>query len=246
MSSFDELLEAASKAKAGAQPAMAKAKAKQTKIEDQLELTLPLDQILLREADTRPVNHQHVEALAESIAAVGLIQPVAVDIQGRLLAGAHRRAAIAYLAEHNTEAFNKWFKEGVQVRQYDFDATGDTELALAIEATENEKRRDYTKDEVIALAKRLEVAGYRTGEGKPKKGEKRVIGALSVIIGKSERTVRRYLNPENNKRGQMDAFKKISIPLAKRLKKLMELPKLPDDIAEHAGALLDALEAHDQ
>ena len=51
-----------------------------------------LDQaaILSRAADTRPARAEHVLALAESVAAVGLLQPLAVDRAGRLVAGLHR------------------------------------------------------------------------------------------------------------------------------------------------------------
>lgn len=101
---------------------------------------VPLEEITDRPGgDTRSLNQSHIEALAESIAAVGLIQPIAVDNKGNLLAGGHRRAAIYYLRDSNPEAFNNHFRLGIPVRRYDFDATQDAEMALAIEATENEK-----------------------------------------------------------------------------------------------------------
>ena len=115
--------------------------------------TLALDQIIDRSGgDSRPLTPSHVTNLAESLAAVGLIQPIAVDNQGRLLAGGHRRAAIEELKESNPDAFQKHFSEGIPVRRYEFDAAENMELALAIEATENEKRRDYTPAEVRELA----------------------------------------------------------------------------------------------
>ena len=46
---------------------------------------------------TCPLNLAHVEALAESIAALGLIEPLVVDKQGRLLTGGHQLAAIVQL-----------------------------------------------------------------------------------------------------------------------------------------------------
>ncbi|NJN49604.1 MAG: ParB N-terminal domain-containing protein [Alkalinema sp. RL_2_19] len=83
---------------------------------------LPLDQIIPRDTDTRPLNQAHVESLAESIAAVGLIQPLAVDNRGRLLAGGHRRAAIGQLQSVNPAAYQQWFGGGVPVHCFDFDA----------------------------------------------------------------------------------------------------------------------------
>jgi ParB family transcriptional regulator, chromosome partitioning protein len=93
---------------------------------------------------------------------LGLIQPIAVDAQGQLLAGGHRRAAIVHLKAIDPVAFTKHFSAGVPVRRYDFNALEDPNLALAIEASENEKRRDYTAAEVRDLADRLKDAGYTT------------------------------------------------------------------------------------
>ena len=157
--------------------------------------TLHIDQIQDRHnPDTRSLNPIHVTELAESIAIVGLINPISVDSKGRLLAGAHRRAAIRQLREMNPEAFEQQVPQGqVLVRRYDFDASEDADRALTIEASENEKRRDYTPAEVRTLADRLRAAGYRDARGKPKRGEKALRPALEVIIGKSGRTVQRYL-----------------------------------------------------
>lgn len=158
--------------------------------------TIHLDKIADRaDGDSRPLNPTHVEELADSIAVVGLIAPIAVDSQGRLLAGGHRRAAILELQNRDPEAFAKQFPGGqVPIRRYDFDSQVEPERALAIEATENEKRKDYTPAEVRAIADRLRAAGYRDSPGKPKKGEKALRPALELIIGKSLRQVRRYLN----------------------------------------------------
>ena len=157
--------------------------------------TLHIDQIQDRnDPDTRSLNLVHVAELAESIAIVGLINPISVDNKGRLLAGAHRREAIRQLHETNPQAFERQVPQGqVLVRRYDFDATEDPDRALTIEASENEKRRDYTPAEVRTLADRLRAAGYRDARGKPKRGEKALRPALEVIIGKSGRTVQRYL-----------------------------------------------------
>lgn len=157
---------------------------------------MPLDKITDRAGgDSRPLNPAHVEELANSIAVVGLIAPIAVDSRGRLLAGGHRRAAILELQERDPEAFAKQFpSEQVPIRRYDFDSQVKPEQALAIETSENEKRKDYTPAEVRAIAERLRTAGYRDAPGKPKKGEKALRPALELIIGKSIRQVRRYLN----------------------------------------------------
>ncbi len=49
--------------------------------------------------DTRPVNPAHVVALAESIGAVGLLEPIVVDAHLLLLSGANRKEECALVAE---------------------------------------------------------------------------------------------------------------------------------------------------
>jgi ParB family transcriptional regulator, chromosome partitioning protein len=192
--------------------------------------------------DTRPLNQPHVEALAESIAAVGLIQPIAVDIKGNLLAGGHRRAAIYHLSVFDPEAFNNHFGSGIPIRRYDFDASQDTEMALAIEATENEKRRDYTPEEVKDLAERLKLAGYNYTSGRPKKGQKSLIPSLSVIVGKSDKTIRRYLESvPQEKSGHMTGLLEASKSTVKSLQRLIAISETPNDVKELAGELLGKL-----
>lgn len=53
--------------------------------------------------DIRPTNPLHVVDLAESIVAVGLIEPLVVDRELRLLAGGHRLAALRLLAQPAAE-----------------------------------------------------------------------------------------------------------------------------------------------
>jgi ParB family transcriptional regulator, chromosome partitioning protein len=205
---------------------------------------IPLEEITDRPGgDTRSLNESHVQALAESIAAVGLIQPIAVDSKGNLLAGGHRRAAIYHLSVFNPEAFNNHFSLGIPIRRYDFDASQDTEMALAIEATENEKRRDYTSTEVRDLADRLKLAGYNYTSGRPKKGQKSLIPSLSVIVGKSDKTIRRYLlNTPQQKSGHVTGLIEVSKSTSKSLERLIKLADTPKDVKEMAEKLLNRLE----
>jgi ParB family transcriptional regulator, chromosome partitioning protein len=206
-------------------------------------INIPLEEITDRPGgDTRPLNQPHVEALAESIAAVGLIQPIAVDIKGNLLAGGHRRAAIYHLSVFDPEAFNNHFGSGIPIRRYDFDASQDTEMALAIEATENEKRRDYTPEEVKDLADRLKLAGYNYTSGRPRKGQKSLIPSLSVIVGKSDKTIRRYLeDAPQEKSGHVTGFLEASKSTVKSLQRLIAISETPNDVKELAGELLGKL-----
>lgn len=156
--------------------------------------TYPLTRIQDREQNTRQLKAAHVEALVQSIADLGLIEPIVVDRRGRLLAGGHRLEALRRLSQEQPERFRERFPaESVPVRMFDIDAETQPDLALGIEVAENTNRRDYTVDEVRELAKRLKAAGYRDSAGRPAEGEKALKPALSVIVGKSYSTIRRAL-----------------------------------------------------
>lgn len=163
-----------------------------------IKTTLGLDEIQERFlGDTRPPDTKHVSELAESIAVLGLIEPLAVDSNNRLLAGGHRLEALYLIAKENPKAFSHHFpSDQIPVRVMPIDSEQDPNLALAIEAAENEKRRDYTSAEVKSIAERLKSAGYEDLKGRPKKGQKPLVPALSVVIGKSVRTVQRHLYGE--------------------------------------------------
>lgn len=174
-----------------------------------------LDDIVARENDLRPLRPSHVKDLAASIATVGLIQSPAVDVAGRLLAGEHRRAALELLrllANKPDAAAAEWpelegedhariaagwkahgFDKGIPVRRMPFDAEQDRARALAVEATENEKRTDFSRHEVREVVEKLKAAGFRAAVGRPKKGEKALSPQLAIIFGKSQRQVFNYL-----------------------------------------------------
>lgn len=172
-------------------------------------LLVPLDRIQPRARDTRPLNAQHVEALAESIQVLGLLQPLVVDERSRLLAGGHRLGALRRYRETQPQSFAQQFPSGIPARVMPFDADTEPERALTVEIAENEQRRDYTPPEIRALADRLLAAGYVETRGRPRKGEKALRPALEVIVGKSLRTLRKHLNlptPSPQKGGSPSAF----------------------------------------
>lgn len=194
-----ELLDAAERAGTAIQAQDRAVEARSELARVALPSTLPLGKLLDRQSDTRPLREQHVNELAESMAVFGLLEPIVVDRKGRILAGGHRRAALAQLKQQNPSAYEQHFPNDlVPIRVLEFDAESDPERALQVEVTENEKRRDYTAGEVRALAGRLQEAGYVDVKGRPAKGEKALRPALEVIVGKSIRTVRRYLNAEDS------------------------------------------------
>lgn len=162
--------------------------------------TLPLGRIKDRENNTRTLNTKHVQSLKGSISTLGLIEPLAVDKDKVLLAGGHRLAAIALLLETEPATFEKHFPDGaIPVRVMPFMAANEPEKALQVEVAENEHRRDYTPAEVRGIAERLVNAGYKDVKGRPKKGEKVLMPALSTVVGKNRRTIQRYLHGEPEK-----------------------------------------------
>jgi ParB family chromosome partitioning protein len=184
---------------------------------------LPLEAVHLRAADTRPARPEHVLALAESVGAVGLVQPLAVDKAGRLVAGLHRLEACRLLlatpetrperwaqlpgadkvpdaldrlgALPDPEALPEPLRGGlVPVRRLvDLDALADPDAALAAEAAENTARRAYTRAEVSALVDRLRAAGYRESTGRPRRRDRALRPALELVLGVSRNTARRML-----------------------------------------------------
>lgn len=150
-----------------------------------------------RSSDTRAVNLSHVEQLIESIKVVGLITPLTLDRDLTLLAGAHRLAALKQLAKESNSLFNQLFPEGkVPARVMNISAQVDQLMALRVEIEENEKRRDYTANEVLEVAQTLEKAGFTRSRGRPTAGEKPLIPALESIFGKSKATIKRYLSQD--------------------------------------------------
>ena len=157
-----------------------------------------LDEIKDRKVDTRDINQKHVAQLAESIGELGLLEPLVVDSRLRLLAGGHRLAAMQQLIQEDPDKFVQHFPDRlIPVRVMPFDADEEPDRALQCEIAENEKRRDYTSKEVRSLAERLLESGYIQRKGRLKEGEKALVPALRVIVGKSRATVMRYLSESN-------------------------------------------------
>ena len=199
---------------------------------------IPALSISPRSTDTRHVNAAHAVDLAESIAVLGLLQPLGVDTAGHLLIGGHRLAALQLLLEPLPLARRKTFlaqcghpdaekppedltkladrvamlgqdplgdsplKDKVPVQVLDVTGKNGDGLALAVEAAENNLRRQYTSKEIVALAKRFEAAGYKTTVGNPKAGEKTKLNLLAAAVGKSKRQIQRILaEPVKSKKG---------------------------------------------
>ena len=190
------------------------------------ELDLDPTLVRWRARPTRRIQLGHALDLAESIAVHGLAQPIAIDKNRVLLAGGHRLFAVMVLrtaplaraallethAEQLADLPATQLSEArerlaglphqpdclVRVNRMDLDSATHPELALEIEIVENEKRRDYVRAEVRALATTLKTAGYSFKPGKRPSVGKAVSGQrmLELVTGKSKMTIWRLLHPE--------------------------------------------------
>jgi ParB family chromosome partitioning protein len=216
---------------------------------------ISIDQVLRRPGgDTRPVDALHALSLAESIAVIGLLEPVVLDRKNRLVAGAHRLAALRLLASDNrsdelatlapvpgTQVSevaarlrdlpsdpNPW--RMIPVHRLDLDVDQDPAKALAAEVAENERRRDYTRSEIKSLAERLKAAGFKHTRGRPKAGERALVPALEVIVGKSRATLWRMLGDDQ----VIVSDETITSPKVLAMKKIEEALRLLSTQEAHA------------
>ena len=162
---------------------------------------LPLSQIADRvHGDTRVLDDQHVKELMESIEILGLISPLSIDREGTLLAGGHRRAALALLAATDPKCFDLHFAEGIPVYRLDVLAEEAPVEALQIEIEENTQRKNYSPDEIRSAAKKLEAVGYEKLKGRPREGQKSLKQALQRIFKLSDRRIQSILNEDPNRK----------------------------------------------
>jgi ParB family chromosome partitioning protein len=264
---------------AAAGRAQAKQAAQLTEIEQATRRMLPLAGIQPRPGgDTRALRSNHVLSLAESIAAVGLVEPPTVDSHGHLLAGAHRLAALRLLAESNPDLRARLWLElcelndatGLTAKQQAdiqrlqqlpplgtteipvmvmaFNAVRDSNRALAIETSENTQRRSYSRKEILVLVQRLREAGFVEREGRPREGEKALRPALSIILGKSSNTVRRWLGvlndePKTCPNGQVFPVQQAENQLLSAIRRYQRVAsRHPEIVNEKVLARLEELE----
>ena len=224
---------------------------------------------------TRALQIEHVMELAETIGLVGLISPITVDRHGHLIAGAHRLAALRLLAqpvqsrlaelqaiyrEYSLERSPKVEQkltprleqlplriEKVPVNVRPIDSRLKTREALAIEIAENDKRKQYNKEDIKVIIQRLEDAGFSIylGKGRPSEGSSSGRPHLMKILGvRSRATIRKLLASVEN--GQIDHLKAaatsnlVSKDLAAVLRaqqRLLSREDLPQNLRNHLQAV---------
>lgn len=155
---------------------------------------VPLDDIVEREHYTRAVRADHVGHLVDSIATVGLEQPLVLITGNQLVAGRHRYHALCLLREQNPAGFERQFPGSlVPARVFDLGEHPDPSAVLALELTENNARADYSDAEVTATIEQLKASGYTCRRGRPGKDDKPIGPVLMRLFGMSEPTMRRAL-----------------------------------------------------
>ena len=105
---------------------------------------IPVDEIVIEERFRKDLGN--LEALKESILTVGLLQPIGIDSNNRLLFGGRRTEAIKQLhleGKHNGEVAAICF------------GTLSTDEQFILELVENNLRKDFIWHEELALKKRI-------------------------------------------------------------------------------------------
>jgi hypothetical protein len=195
---------------------------------------IDVDAIRNREKDVRALNAPHVIDLALSFVAVGMLHFPIIDQHDVLLAGGHRKEAVALLKairgapldqirlqlqEHLDpedplsddelgkirDCYDKRFARGVVVHVFNTSGLDDESVRRQVEFIENDHRRDFTKEEIKNYISELESAGYKRTEGRPKSGQRLLSVELGRVIGKSRATVFRILKELKEPRGEQAA-----------------------------------------
>lgn len=129
-----------------------------------------------------PDPEQRVAALADLAGVSGALPPRLQPLAERV-----RALDLAAFARHHPQGTIP-----ARIRS-DLDAERDPESARKAEVAENDIRRDFTRDEILAYAAQLRAAGFDDQPGRPRKGTRALVPALVGIVGKSRRTVLRIL-----------------------------------------------------
>jgi N6-adenosine-specific RNA methylase IME4 len=154
-----------------------------------MDVNVPVGKIVVGDRHRRELGD--LDALAASIRDVGLLQPLVVTPDKRLVAGARRLAAVKALG---------WTSVPVRVA----DGLTDAVRLLRAERDENTCRKDFAPSEAVAIGKALEelerpeaerrkAATRNTGESRPGKlpqrdGKGRTRDKVAEAVGMSGRT----------------------------------------------------------
>lgn len=132
--------------------------------------------IRLREGEnTRKLSAAHVVALAESMAVLGLLEPLVLDTRGRLLAGGHRLAALQLLDIEDPSQRQTEFLKRIDNSESAIETKGVGKLEERLAAIDNYRRPACPTGEAPVL-----VIDVRDGAG-----EKRNELALAIEVAEN-------------------------------------------------------------
>lgn len=126
----------------------------------------------------------NVQELANSIREIGLLHPIVVRCDMRLVVGERRLAAYRLLAEQDG---SKWSKIAANVT----DAMGDIATLVKAECQENTCRKAFTPEEAVAIGEAIEATlpkpEERKAEARRRAKGKKKDGASCAILSKPKR-----------------------------------------------------------
>jgi hypothetical protein len=157
-------------------------------------MMISLDDIVERTNYTRDLRPEHVTLLRDSIAEIGLEQPLVLIAGNQLVAGRHRYRAILELRDADSARFDTLFPGGLVPAQV-FQQVEDSDAAsvFALEMTENSARLNYTDEEVARAVEVLKTMDFTSKRGRPRLGDRPIGPAITKMFGMSEATMHRAL-----------------------------------------------------
>jgi hypothetical protein len=181
---------------AGSRPSLGAVTGTAPSVDTIISSSMPWQSIVVTEAAlARPVLPSLVQKLAPAILASGLLHPVGVDLDGVLIFGGHRHAAVGIiLSKHPNEAA-KLFPGGVvRISRLPFRWSAHPATAREYQSQENKLRRQLTKQEEVACIRDLYARPNVAHAPGPKPdGVESLTSLVAVTFGVSPVSARRKI-----------------------------------------------------
>jgi hypothetical protein len=154
-----------------------------------------MEDLAVWEHHFRQTDTVHTASLRDNITAMGMLHPLVVDSQMRVIAGVHRFWALDEMKETENGEFLRQFPDGlVPVTMLPFNADEKTDKAFEVMASENMIRKDPTPEDIMKAREFLESQNYATGPGRPKKGMKAASAVMATLLGCTPRAIKKGLH----------------------------------------------------
>lgn len=151
--------------------------------------TLPTAKLSSIMSPASTATELEIEELANCIQAIGLLRPIVVDANRRVIKGSKRVAALQLLESR----YPGQYSEAIPIRQLALDST--IHLAEVAEARRQESAPlDYSEQELLEIADRLRAAGYVSTRGRRAPGQKNLTVTVAQIAGKTPRHIQSIIH----------------------------------------------------